>query len=337
MIAETSTITDTCTGGAGLKNRGANGNGNGAAKVAEKKEKVYSGSEWLWLSRDWTGLMRSRASRHHPAPSTTLTPVHDRPLPHPEEHKFALAPSTRVNKDSLFQHVLTFGLIFLAYWINTLPSTHRLYDHLNERYGNFSINLWGTLIVSSALYWVLGLIFMALDMNPTLHSLVAKYKIQPDRQITWAEYRQVLVIVLRNQVFVNLPLTFLIAYFTPLDTRSETLPGLWTTVWVYFACMLCEEAGFYGVHRAVHSPKLYARFHKMHHQFTAPVAFASTYCTMFEQTFVSRATELASRHYAANNQSNLGPVALGIVLIRPHWSLMILFFCSLEIGTLNTQ
>jgi methylsterol monooxygenase len=135
-------------------------------------------------------------------------------------------------------------------------------------------------------YWALGLIFMAFDMNDTLHSYVQRFKIQPDRRVTWAEYRQVLRCVVKNQVFVNLPLIYIVARFSPLDTSSN-LPGWWKTFGVYFGCMFCEEAGFYGVHRLVHHPKLYARVHKMHHQFTAPVAFASTYCTMAEQTFVS--------------------------------------------------
>lgn len=136
---------------------------------------------------------------------------------------------------------------------------------------------------------------MLFDMTP-LHSLVASYKIQPQRRITWAEYRRVLTIVARNTLCVNVPLSFAVAYFDPLDS-SPNLPGWWTTTWVYFFCLACEEAGFYFVHRAVHAPRWYAKVHKMHHQFTAPVAFASTYCTMTEHLFVSgKLWESSSEH-----------------------------------------
>ncbi|BEI89683.1 uncharacterized protein CcaverHIS019_0210450 [Cutaneotrichosporon cavernicola] len=236
-----------------------------------------------------------------------------------KEHNWALQASSRINQDGVWQHVLTIGIIYLTYWINQQPATGRFYDALTAKYGAFNINMWGTWIVSSAVYWTLGLIFMAFDMNDTLHSYVKRFKIQPDRRVTWAEYRQVLVCVVKNQIFVNLPLIYGVSRWAILDTSSN-LPGWWKTFGVYFGCMFCEEAGFYFVHRLVHHPKLYAKIHKMHHQFTAPVAFASTYCTLAEQVF-----------------SNIGPILIGIVIMRPHWSLMILFFCSLEIGTLCTH
>ena len=55
-------------------------------------------------------------------------------------------------------------------------------------------------------------------------------------------------------------------------------------------------------------------------EFTAPVAFSSTYCTMLE-------------HFL----SNLLPILLGVEILGAHWSDMVLFFCSLEMGTLSTH
>ena len=55
-------------------------------------------------------------------------------------------------------------------------------------------------------------------------------------------------------------------------------------------------------------------------EFTAPVAVASTYCTVTEHLF-----------------SNIGPILLGILLLRSHWVSMIQFFCTLELGTLCTH
>lgn len=78
--------------------------------------------------------------------------------------------------------------------------------------------------------------------------------------------------------------------------------------------------GFYYVHKTFHSPRFYKSLHKMHHLYTAPVAFSSTYCTLTEHFF-----------------SNILPIVLGIILLRPHWSMNILFFCSLELGTLSTH
>lgn len=183
-------------------------------------------------------------------------------------------------------------MILLTTYINSLPWTRDVYRGLNARYTPFEINAYGTFIITTIVYWALGLIFMAFDMT-FLHAYVKKYKVQP-KQISWAEYRDVCLIVLRNQVFVALPLAMLGPLLSTLDTSGETLPGLWTTTWTYFFCLLCEEVGFFVVHRACHSKLLYVRVHKLHHQFTAPVALASTYCTIAEHVFVGAQVGISS-------------------------------------------
>ena len=36
-------------------------------------------------------------------------------------------------------------------------------------------------------------------------------------------------------------------------------------------------------------------------------------------------------------QSNLAPIVLGVLYLGSHWSLMVSFFCQLELGTLATH
>lgn len=164
------------------------------------------------------------------------------------------------------------------------------YEWLNKHYTPFQINAWWTFVITSAVYWAGGLVFMAFDLVDSLHERVKPYKVQPEKRVLWSDYKKVLWIVERNQLFVALPMSIAMAIWRPLPT-DRPLPGALTSIGTFVFCLLCEEVGFYAVHRAVHSRWLYATIHKKHHEFKAPVAFSSTYCTMTEHLFVSLAVE----------------------------------------------
>lgn len=252
-----------------------------------------------------------------------------------EEHKWAVLPSTRANGPiiSLLPTVLMWT-VTIAF--NKSSTGLAFYDWLNANYTSFEINTWWTFAITTAVYWAGGLLFMAADLFDPLHELVKKYKVQPDKRVTWQDYKKVLWIVARNQLLVALPLSVAMAIWRPLPT-GHPLPGAWTSIGTFVFCLLCEEAGFYVVHRAVHSRFLYASIHKKHHEFKAPVALASTYCTMTEHLFVS--VTIIQRHFTGANdlQSNLLPIVLGVLYLNSHWSLMVSFFCQLELGTLSTH
>ena len=129
---------------------------------------------------------------------------------------------------------------------------------------------------------------MAFDLIPSLHAKVHKYKIQPEKQVTLADYKKIIFVVARNSVCCTLPMSMAVAYWRPLST-SFPLPTALETIATFAFCLVCEEIGFYFVHRAFHSGLLYRRFHLLHHSYGAPVAFAGTYASMTEQVVVSLA------------------------------------------------
>jgi methylsterol monooxygenase len=204
---------------------------------------------------------------------------------------------------------------FIAF--NSSSIGHRFYDSLDTIYGEFNINLWGTFIATSVFYWVWSAVFAIPDLTGRPRWLF-RYKTQPFVRVGGPEYTRIAGIALRNQVFVALPLIMLNMLVCPLKpVRAAALPSSIQTIATICFDVLCTEIGFYYIHRVFHSKFLYAKFHKQHHKFTAPVGLASTYCTMTEHVF-----------------SNLLPNILGTMLVPHHWSQATFIFLFLEFSTI---
>jgi sterol desaturase/sphingolipid hydroxylase (fatty acid hydroxylase superfamily) len=80
---------------------------------------------------------------------------------------------------------------------------------------------------------------------------------------------------------------------SPLPTSRQFLPQL-------LLCVLIDDCYFYWAHRLVHTRVLYARVHKVHHQFHQPNVFATEYAHPLEDVFVNSVSTL------------LGPLVLGV-------------------------
>lgn len=68
--------------------------------------------------------------------------------------------------------------------------------------------------------------------------------------------------------------------------RTEDLPSFAEFVIHALVAFTFTEIGFYYTHRLAHHPLVYKRVHKMHHEWTAPIAIMAVYCHWMEQAFV---------------------------------------------------
>jgi methylsterol monooxygenase len=235
---------------------------NGSAAKNGATAKAYSGSE--------SSAVRSGDQR----------------LTFSEEHKWARSQLPRQNR-SMILGAYTPYLILLATtlaWHETATAA-RLYTYLNDNYTPFQISFYGSLLITTGVYWALGLTFMAFDLVEPLHNLVKMYKIQPDFRPSWDMYKEVFSLAIRNLICVNVPVAFITSLVNPFRT-SVPLPRPIETLVTFFVTLAFEEVGFYCVHRTFHSKYFYASVHKRHHKFTAPVALSGTYATMTEHFFV---------------------------------------------------
>ncbi|CAN6656637.1 hypothetical protein TRVA0_029S00650 [Trichomonascus vanleenenianus] len=160
------------------------------------------------------------------------------------------------------------------------------WQHIAETYDNTVIEFVGTLIVQIVAFWIPCTIYLSLESIAPKFS--ERHKIQPpQRQPTKEEVRQCVWYVFKNQVWATFAHAGLLAIskklgLAPKYDFSPSLPPLWQFLKHIIICALLREAGFYYSHRLFHHRLFYARIHKFHHKFVAPMAFASQYAHPIE-------------------------------------------------------
>ncbi|MCJ1319788.1 hypothetical protein MMC15_005124 [Xylographa vitiligo] len=161
-----------------------------------------------------------------------------------------------------------------------------LWPWLISTYSPRVLEFWGTLVVQILFFWLPSLLYLSLPtICPTFSST---HRLQPATKLpTASELRDCFRVVLRNQLLsatIHLSLLSL-GHLTggpPLYDFSPALPPATKILTDTCACLLLRETLFYYAHRLLHTPALYARVHKTHHRFTAPVALAAQYAHPLE-------------------------------------------------------
>ncbi|TFB07375.1 Fatty acid hydroxylase domain-containing protein 2 [Trichoderma ghanense] len=187
-----------------------------------------------------------------------------------------------------------------------LTSAEALWATIVRTHNPITIDLLGTLLIQLLFWWTPCTIFLTLDT--LLPSFSARHKLQPPpKQPSSSEILHSIHICLRNQLLVlilhaTLLLLLLSSSHHPPAIRIDPrFPSAKESTTHILASILLREILFYASHRALHWGPLYRRFHKTHHRFTAPVAFASQYA-----------------HPVEHIVANVLPILLPPAILRAH-------------------
>jgi sterol desaturase/sphingolipid hydroxylase (fatty acid hydroxylase superfamily) len=180
-----------------------------------------------------------------------------------------------------------------------------LWPHLVSTYSPETIDLIGTFLIQFVFFWLVSAAYLSLDyVAPTFSE---KHKIQPTpKQPSWTEIRSCALYVLRNQTMatvlqISLAILAKVGNRPPSHRFDATLPPLSEVVRDFTIAIILREILFYYSHRMLHLKPFYARIHKFHHRFTAPVALAAQYAHPIEHLL-----------------ANVLPVALPCILLKSH-------------------
>lgn len=145
-----------------------------------------------------------------------------------------------------------------------------------------------TLVAAHSFTFVYSFLMAIVRRN----GLFKDYQLQRPRPAPESELlHECLVKNLRSHFAVTPLLLYLFVYDAYVYMGMKIDYASWqATPWItifrdLFISLVLNDTGFYWSHRALHSPFLYKRIHKQHHQFKAPVPEASEWAHPVEDIF----------------------------------------------------
>ncbi|KAL6811156.1 hypothetical protein GGI42DRAFT_316000 [Trichoderma sp. SZMC 28013] len=161
-----------------------------------------------------------------------------------------------------------------------------LWNHVVATYDPFTIKFAGITAVSLFSWWIPCIGFTCLEyMAP---SFSEKHKMQPtSKKVKPKDVLRAAGMALCNDL-LSIPMYMALSYaFAGKNHKAVVgvvpdLPTPTEFVLGFVQNLILRETFNYYWHRLAHWKPLYRRFHKVHHEFTAPVAFASKYAHPLE-------------------------------------------------------
>lgn len=160
-----------------------------------------------------------------------------------------------------------------------IPQLVPLIELQYAQYGVLLTMLVGGLASSSVAFWGFGTLFALPQFIGTKH-----WKIQEQKSLDMKLLRKSMPTIVFN--FLMSALVGPVIFYNLLPQSSfdwRVLPSPRSLMYEIPIWLLAEEVTFFYLHRWMHvNRKMYAKIHKIHHQWTSPISYAAIYCHPLE-------------------------------------------------------
>eukprot|EP01138_Halocafeteria_seosinensis_P003334 gb/GECG01003410.1/.p1 GENE.gb/GECG01003410.1/~~gb/GECG01003410.1/.p1 ORF type:complete len:320 (+),score=21.81 gb/GECG01003410.1/:1-960(+) len=203
-----------------------------------------------------------------------------KPTPNEVPRKVPKKPGFFASKGGLLL-LIALGLLYVH--------THgvHVWHWMIDTFGSFWASFAMAMVVPDIYFALVTGTYAMMDLVPPLHRWAVQYKTQPEEPSpTLKDYWHVALIVGRNMLLVEVPLSYLYALnMTRDESAIQGLPSVPKSVLLMVTFIVALDVIFFTTHRILHHPWVYKHFHWQHHSFSAPCAMASKYCSTMEHLF----------------------------------------------------
>jgi sterol desaturase/sphingolipid hydroxylase (fatty acid hydroxylase superfamily) len=165
------------------------------------------------------------------------------------------------------------------------------WNYVLDTIGDNPLLWWiiGVNLYSAIIYWIGAIFYLVLDLIDKPKWL-AKYKILPgvNDPVDMKAVVKTSKVVLYNQFVVGIGMSILFYPSVIRSGRADTIrevPSFNKLILDIVVSLILNDIVFYYSHRLFHQGVLYKKYHKVHHDWTTPIALAGIYCTPVEHIF----------------------------------------------------
>ena len=171
----------------------------------------------------------------------------------------------------------------------SLPWTHEDYRviqpiwDLHLKYEKYVASPLYPIITSIIFYFIAVLPWTYIDLFGKDWKWIQKYKIQPDKEVTWPLVRKAVMLTMWNHLVYILPLTIAQWIWTPPSVLPPIAPGLFEMTWQCLAALAIFDFEYFVWHSVHHKVRfLYKHVHAIHHQYHSPNSWVTQYLHPWE-------------------------------------------------------